>query len=69
MITSHLAALRGLVCLALLLTLNAALAYAQLSSAGTFSGLVTDQQGAAGIRCRRAAAGHGNQHHTKNRHQ
>jgi hypothetical protein len=46
MITSHLAALRGLVSLAFLLTLNAALAYAQLSSAGTFSGLVSDQQGA-----------------------
>jgi hypothetical protein len=30
----------------LLLTLSAPLAYAQLSSAGTFSGLVTDQQGA-----------------------
>ena len=47
MITSHLAALRGLVCMGLLLTLNATLAYAQLSSAGTFSGLVTDQQGSA----------------------
>ena len=47
MIANHLAALRGLVCMGLLLTLNAPLAYAQLSSAGTFSGLVTDQQGAA----------------------
>ena len=47
MIASHLAAFRALVCMGLLLTLNAPLAYAQLSSAGTFSGLVTDQQGAA----------------------
>ena len=47
MIVNHLAAHRGLVCMGLLLTLHAPLAYAQLSSAGTFSGLVTDQQGAA----------------------
>jgi hypothetical protein len=47
MIARHFAALRGPVCLAVLLTLNAPLVYAQLSSAGTFSGLVTDQQGAA----------------------
>lgn len=35
MIASRLTALKGLVCLALLLISNAPLAYAQLSSAGT----------------------------------
>ena len=47
MIANHSAAFRALVGMGLLLTLNASLSYAQLSSAGTFSGLVTDQQGAA----------------------
>src|SRR5215213_246565 len=47
MIANRLAAHRGLVCMGLLLTLSALLAYAQLNSAGTVSGLVTDQQGAA----------------------
>ena len=43
---NYLAGFKAIVCLGLLLTLNALPAYAQLSSAGTFSGLVTDQQGA-----------------------
>src|SRR5262245_16737486 len=47
MIASHLAAFRALVGMGLFLTLNTSLAYSQLSSAGTFSGLVTDQQGSA----------------------